>query len=168
MSALSEGVSVEQVLALAPHVTLAPSTSPSPAPTGDPVWAETRADAKPTIADVERFINDVANTVDGRLLRRAYLTNVTIAASINQAAASIITVGAAATLISAAFPTKAGINDQASYSAELWARYQAELDALEEALDQALTDQKNPSHGGTSSQIRGTFREPTITDDLEW
>lgn len=168
MPALSEGVSVEQVLALAPHVTLAPSTTSTPPAPGDNVWTEQRVDAKPAPEHVRQFIEDVARAVDGRLLRRAYLTNATIAGSINSAAQSIVIVGAAATLISAVYPTKAGINDQASYSAELWARYQADLDALAESLEQALADQDKPSHGGTATQIRGTFREPTITDDLVW
>lgn len=169
MPALGEGVSVKQVLALTPHVTLSKAPdSPAPAPPGEDVWGSSKVDARPTTEDVESFITDVTNGVGMRLLRLAYLTNPTVAETLRASANSVIVVGAAATLISAVYPTKAGLNDQSSYSAELWARYNIELDKTQAALEQALKDQFNPNTGGTASQIRGTFRDATITDDLVW
>jgi len=168
MAELSDGVSVSRVLGLAPHVRLAAEPTQTEGTPPD-TWGPRAEDATVTNETVEAFIADVTGVVDGRLLRRHYIKTEAVLTSIENTARGIITVGAAATLISAVFPAKAGINDQTSYSAELWARFNTDLDALAEAVDQALKDQDDPKTGGSSvGSIRGTFREASITDDMQW
>lgn len=172
MATIGEGVSVQRVLGLAPHVrlnTATPEQVPVP-PAGVDTWANRAEDATVTEATVAHYIADVIGIVDGRLLRRHYLKNEDSLASVIATTAGIVTVGAAATLISAVFPTKAGVNDQASYSAELWDRFNRDLEALALMIDKLLKDETDPNTGGAGrgGRIRGTFREATITDDLEW
>lgn len=172
MATIGEGVSVSRVLGLAPHVRLnteTPEQVPVP-PVGVDTWAARAEDATVTEAMVTHYIADVIGIVDGRLLRRHYLINEDSLASVIATTAGIVTVGAAATLISAVFPAKAGMNDQASYSAELWDRFNRDLEALALMIDKLLKDETNPDTGGAGrgGRIRGTFREATITDALEW
>lgn len=172
MAGLHLGVSVEQVLALAPHVTLDTET-PAPAPTNG-VWAKNPSeDRKTTAENVQQFIEDVANQAEGRLLRRLYIKDPEAREIVEASARGIIAVGAAATLISAVFPAKAGINDQTSYSAELWARFNTQLDRLVEDVNTLLEDQKNPETGGEapapiSGLIGSMFRESAIKDEPKW
>lgn len=169
MPVLGEGVSVEQVLMLTPHVSVLDTTSSTvPAPPRNDVWKEQKTGTTPSKEDIQQFIKDVSNAVRMRLIRIAYITNEAVVTTLASNANSIIVVGAAATLVSAVYPAKAGINEQTSYSQELWARYNLELDALQTAMEQALKDQNSSSTGGTSSKIRGTFRDAVITDDLVW
>ena len=168
MAAPDWGVSVEEVLALAPHVSLAED---SPA-TVSGVWAESPVDAKLTRSNVEGFIRDVGRGVGMRLVRRSYLRNAEARQMIEDAVPAVVVTGAAATLISAVYPAKAGVNDQASYSAELWARYNTDLEALIKAVEDALVDQNDPDKGADGKpvpgRISGSFREPVITDDIVW
>lgn len=154
------GVSVDEVLALAPHVVLA-----SPPAEGAGTWADPQA-GKTTTAQVEQWVTDVAAMVELRLHRRVKLTDPVMLGTITRGAHTITAVGAAATMVSAVYPTKAGINEQASYSAELWARYNRELDVLAEALDAWIED--GDTGGATKGAIGGSFPEPAFPDGMSW
>jgi len=167
------GVRAEDVLARALHVTIAPAPATDPEPPTGGVWNKERAvDAQVTMADVESFIETVGDDVHGRLVRRLYIKNEAALTAINGAAKALVITGAAATTISATFPTKSGTNDQSSYSAELWGQFNAGLDDLARLIDQAIDDQQNPDTGGptepTAGLIGSMFREATVKDIQVW
>lgn len=154
------GVSVDEVLALAPHVVLA-----SPPAGGTGTWDDSQA-GKTTTVQVEQWVTDVAAMVDLRLHKRTKLTDAALVDRVERGAHTITAVGTAATMISAVYPTKAGINEQASYSAELWARYTRELEVLAEALDAWIED--GNAGGPTKGALGGTFPEPAFPDGMSW
>lgn len=167
------GVGTKDVLARAPHVTIAPASSEDPAPPAGGVWkAERAVDAQVTLADVESFIGQVGDDVHGRLLRRLYIKSEEIRAAIEGSAKALVIIGAAATTISAVFPAKAGTNDQSSYSAELWEQFHAGIDDLSKLIDKTIDDQTNPDTGGPTEPKAGLvgsmFREATVKDVQMW
>ncbi|MGL3805850.1 hypothetical protein ACSYDW_07095 [Paeniglutamicibacter sp. R2-26] len=155
------GASVEEVLALAPHVLLA-----TPPAGGSGTWVDSQA-GKTTTAQVERWIQDVAAMVDLRLRKRSKLTDPDLVGRVERGAKSLTVVGAAATMVSAVYPTKAGVNSQSSYSAELWARFNSEIDALTEALDEWILEEGTGGGPGKGS-IGGTFPAPAFPDGMTW
>jgi len=158
------GVSTDEVTALAPHITI--TTSPAPAPGEDKPWGGT-AQAQVSAAQVTSWIQDVAARVSMRIHRRSKITDAPMTATIAAAAHDLVLNGAGSYLVAAAFPAKAGTNDNTSYSAELWRRFTEGLDELEKAIDEWLAD--NPGAGaGSTSTIVGSFPEPRFADDIAW
>jgi hypothetical protein len=116
------GVTVQQVRELATHVGFDPALD-------DPDFGPTRKSiTDPMIAHWIMLVTQSVTTRAATLVR--FRDNTERWAVIQGAAATAITNGAASYLVAAAFPAKAGTNDQTSYSAELWRRYESELDLL--------------------------------------
>ena len=158
------GVVAKDVLGMAPHVVLAAP------PAGDAgIWATNQA-GKTTKEQVEKWITDIASMVDLRLRKRSKLTDSALVTRVERGAHSITVVGATATLISAVYPTMAGVNSQTSYSAELWARYNREIDALADAIDEWIAEGDTSDTGGGISQgtISGNFPAPAFPDGMNF
>lgn len=153
------GVTVEDVSALAPHVPI----GEAPANT-DPVYGG-RADRRITENEVEQWITDVSARADVALARRSQL-NEADQSRIAAAVKGLVANGAAAYLVAAAFPAKAGLNDNTSYSAQLEARFNlglAEYAAMIESLIEVTISPEVKLPG-----ISGFFPPPRIPDDLRW
>lgn len=164
MAPLTWGVTVEEVSALAPHITI--KADPAEPLSGDLTFGATVPRAV-TVSQVERFIEDVAARVDMRLLRMALITDQAIKNRIEAGAHDLTVNGAGSYLVAAAFPAKAGLNDNSSLSAELWRRFTEGL----EALATAVTEWTDPNSGlpGSTHQagsIEGFFPATKFPDEL--
>ncbi|WP_102158679.1 hypothetical protein [Zhihengliuella halotolerans] len=158
MSTTEWEVSAEEVRALASHRT--PAASP------DPVYQrDLRAISDD---DIDAWISEVSAVVDIRLRRRSRLATGNRARLV-AAGKTVVKVGAAAYLVDAAAPTRAGVADNASYGQVLWTRYQSELEELAEALEEWIAD-GGDDDSGTAKSAGGaaSFPEPKITDDMGW
>jgi hypothetical protein len=124
------GVTVEEVSALAPHVTIgeAPET-----PVDDTFHIP--ADRKITVNEVERFIEDVAGRVSLRLSDLPKITDDARVAAVGQAAHDAVVNGAGSYLVAAAYPAGGQVNSDGGYAAVLWARYESALEGAVTALD---------------------------------
>lgn len=158
------GVGWEEVVALAPHV----SVSEQPANAADDVFGGSAQ--KVRTADVRNWIANVAAVVDARLAGRSSLA-VQYRDAVNAAAKTIVLNGAASYLVSAAFPMKAGVNENTAYSAELWRRYEDGLTALAAQVDDWL----HPDDGDpvvvdpAATATIGGWSPPTLfPDSVRW
>lgn len=157
------GVSVDQVKALAPHITI---TDTEPAPGGDVPFTGNK-EKHVAQAQVEAWIIDVAARVSLRIHRRSKV-DTAMQATVNAAAHDLVLNGAGNYLVAAAFPAKAGLNDNTSYSAELWRRFTEGLDELEKAIADWIIDNETSTPIGSTSTIIGSFPEPIFGDDIAW
>lgn len=169
--ATSWGVSVEDVSALAPHIVIAddPGPAPDPAPLGDPYNKTTIR--KVTRSQVEAFIADITAQVDFRLQVRDRVTNEAYAGRLDKMAQDVITNGAAWYLVAAAFPVKAGTNENTNYSAELKARFERGLDLLAEGLAayiKAGVGVAPLEAAAVPASIRPNFHAPIFSDDMRF
>lgn len=156
------GVTVDEVSALAPHITIkADAAEPL---TDDPVFGATQPRAI-TVSQVESFIEDVASRVDIRTIRASAIIDPDVMAKIDQARHDLTRNGAGAYLVAAAFPAKAGLNDQSSLSAELWNRFTSGLEELTATIAY-LTDPGTvvPGADTTTGLTEGFFQLPQIPD----
>lgn len=162
------GVSVDDVSSLAPHIAITNSdTPPALPPVSDPYNASTIR--KITSAQVEAMIHDVGSMVDVRLFKRHRVRNDAFMTAITEGMKDIITNGAGSYLVAAAFPVKAGVNENTSYSAELWRRYKEALEALEKALDKFIKDGVDVEPiPGAAGRVAGFFPAPAFRDDMRW
>ncbi|QGZ17113.1 hypothetical protein HYQ19_gp014 [Arthrobacter phage DrYang] len=158
------GVSVDDVSALAPHIVI--TNSEAPAPTGTPDPYNSTTVRKLTTMQVQQFINDITAMVDMRLHERVRITDGVFIAKVAAAAKDIVTNGAASYLVSAAFPMKAGPNENTSYAAELWNRYKLGLEELEKALAAFIKDGEGLAPSTKPSGITGFFPAVRIRDDM--
>ena len=116
------GVTVAEVRELATHIV--PNAS-----IADPDFGPRRGQiTDPMIANWIRLVADSVATRVAMLSR--FRDSQTRWGVIEGAARTAVVNGAASYLVAAAFPAKAGTNDQTSYSAELWRRYENELGLL--------------------------------------
>lgn len=149
------GVTVQQVRELASHVGFDPALD-------DPDFGPTKKQI--TDAMVAHWIGLVTESVAARtaLLSRFQGQHDRWVA-ITGSARAAVTNGAAAYLVSAAYPSKAGTNDQSSYSAELWKRYETELGMM---LDLGTQFDKDDAAGvGPSSTAvlpRASYTPPRV------
>lgn len=162
------GVSVEEVLALASHTSLA-----EPAPIGQPVddvYGEDKPERQITREQVEVWIRDVGAHVAAVLRRRASLTDVELRGVLDGAARTIVINGAASHLVAAAHPSQASINSAADYNAVLWDRYKTGLDELKAMLDEWLTDDTValPGGGAPNGRTHHSFPAPLFPDGMRW
>ena len=162
-------VGVDTVSALAPHIAISDELVPPATPGSLDPYNKTSI-RKVTVPQVEKFIADVTSMVDLRLYRRWRVRSDRFMASVNTAAMDIIANGAGSYLVAAAFPTKAGVNDNTNYSAELWRRYTESLDALEKVIDEFLKDggpevEPDPAAGGL---IYSSFPKTVFRDDMRF
>lgn len=148
------GVTVQQVRELATHVGFDPALD-------DPDFGPTRkVITDPMIAHWISLVTQSVTTRAATLIR--FKDDTERWAVVEGAARTAITNGAASYLVSAAFPAKAGTNDQTSYSAELWRRYESELDLLL-ALGPTFDADDAAAGGGTTgvSPI-ASYTPPTV------
>lgn len=155
------GVTPAEVVSLAPHI----SVSAEPAGSGDLVFGGSTQ--KVRTEDVQRWIDQVSSLVDVALSRRSLLDTAK-QATVESAAKTVIINGAAAYLVAAAFPMKAGVNDQTSYSAELEARYRDGLASLVAFLDTWLGPVDPTVVVAAPLPILGQFPPPTFLDSQRW
>lgn len=123
------GVTVEEVSALAPHVTIGEAPV---VPVDDTFYIP--ADRKISVNEVERFISDVAGRVSLRLADAGRITDTTRADAIGTAAHDATVNGAASYLVAAAFPVGQSPNSDGGYAAVLWARYETALEGAATTL----------------------------------
>lgn len=157
-------VTVEDVRGLASHVLPNPIAA-------DPHFGEDSME--PTITDlrIQHWINRVSDSVRARVaVLTQYTENTDRWAAITGSARTAVTNGAAAYTVAAAYPTRAGTNDQANYSAELWARYTDELAYLVELpglfKDQDDSGVVDPGTGYIGVTPRGTRSRSNIPTHL--
>lgn len=159
------GVTIEQVLALAPHVGVIDTPAPADAPVDDVFGGE--ASRHVTRQAVEDWITSVGGMVAAGLRRRDLLTDDTLVTALNTAAHDAVLNGAASYLVAAAHPSEAGINNQTDYNAVLWQRYVDGLAQLKLDLDAWLIDE-----GVVSAAADGRGRisapAPLFPDGLRW
>ncbi|ALY09860.1 hypothetical protein SEA_JAYCOOKIE_14 [Arthrobacter phage JayCookie] len=160
------GVSVDDVSALAPHIVITNAEAPPTGGTPDPYNATTVR--KLTNQQVQKFINDVTAMVDMRLHERARITDEVFTAKIAAAAKDIVTNGAGSYLVAAAFPMKAGPNENTSYGAELWNRYKYGLEELEKAIADFIKAGDGIVVVEKPSSIAAFFPPVRIRDDMRF
>lgn len=159
---LTWGVTVDEVSALAPHITI--KADPNEPLNSDPVFGATVPRAV-TVSQVENFIEDVASRVDIRILKFQTITDTAVKDRIARAAHDLTVNGAGSYLVAAAFPAKAGLNDGSSLSAELWNRFSSGLENLVLAVNEWTT----PGEDGTVGIVpahanEGFFQSPLFPD----
>ncbi|QKY78960.1 hypothetical protein Jinkies_12 [Arthrobacter phage Jinkies] len=128
------GVTVEEVSALAPHVTIGEAPD---APVDDTFYVP--ADRVISVNEVEGWIGDVAGRVSLRLANAGKITDAAQTAAIGKAAHDAVVNGAASYLVAAAHPV-GQINDGAGYAALLWSRYETALEGAGTQLDAWLAE----------------------------
>jgi hypothetical protein len=124
------GVTVEEIGALTPHITIYAQDVNDLS--GDLRFGASQR--RILASEVEQWITDVSAMVDMRLYRRASLP-LDGQTRIASAAKAVVVNGVGSYLVAAAMPNKAGINENSSYSAELWRRYQLGLEELGTTID---------------------------------
>jgi hypothetical protein len=158
------GVSVAEVTALAPHIAV--NADPEPEPVARPGFGKAPA-GHVTPEQVDRWIGDVSARVSLRLHRRDRVDEAMLA-KVTAAAHDLVVNGAGSYLVAAAFPVKAGLNDNTSYSAELWRRFTDGLNELAKAIDDWIEDNPGTGPGADAGTIVGSFPEPRFADDVAW
>lgn len=140
------GVTVEDVSALAPHISI--GTNPAAVP--DPVFV--KADRSISTGEVEAWISDVAGRAALRLANLTRITDETRLTIAGKAAHDAVVNGAASYLVAAAHPI-AQTNDGSGYAALLWSRYESALEGIGLVLDGWLLELPPivPALSGTGS-----------------
>jgi hypothetical protein len=156
------GVTVEEIGALTPHITIYDQDVTDPA--GDLRFGASQR--RILRAEVEQWIADVSAMVDMRLFRRTSLP-LEAQTRISAAAKAVVVNGVGSYLVAAAMPNKAGINENSSYSAELWRRYQLGLEELVGTIDGWLVSPVDPP-GQSKGQAAAAFPPVRIGDVGGW
>ena len=157
-------VSAEEIRALAAQI--APVDS-------DPIYGQQERRTRViSDDDIARWVDEVGAVVDVKLHARSRLSGKN-RARVDKAAGSIVRVGAAAYLVDAAAPTRAGVNDNSSYGNVLWTRYRTELEELVEQVDDWIRhgggsdDDEDPA-GQLNRGGAGHFQRPIFRDHRRW
>lgn len=161
---LTWGVTVEEVSALAPHIGIG---APDPTAPVDTVYGG-RADRKITAAEVTQWIQDVSSRADVALSRRSRLRLDDNQLRLTNAVHDLVVNGAASYLVAAAFPVKAGLSENSSYSAELWNRFNTGLTALVGALDIWIKDENDNESSPAMYGVGGLFPSTKFPDTIRW
>ncbi len=145
-STVAWGVSVADVVAVASqadvHLSVDGGAVVQDLASGNDVWdgtAQPNMARRVSLENVTTWIERVGAVVSTRLHRRSRLSEAA-RDEFEIAMGTVVEVGAAAYLVDAVYPQRAGVNDQGSYGHVLWTRYRQGLDDLEEALDSRLGD----------------------------
>ena len=148
------GVTVEEVSALAPQVTIGEDSTAEP----DPVFK--KADRSISTGEVEAWISDVAGRVSLRLANLGKITDTAKLTALGKAAHDAVVNGAASYLVAAAHPIgQTNAND--GYAALLWSRYESALEGAGAVLDGWIIDL--PA-GDVTGAAAGYFPEPMFPD----
>ena len=155
------GVTVSDVRELATHIARGAGTNT------DPDFGPNRAQI--TDAQIARWITYVADSVRSRIIALSrWSTNTGLWSGVVGSARTAVVNGAAAYLVSAAFPGRAGTNDQTNYSAELQGRFDREMAFLMELPAVLEKDEEiTPPVTGSAAVIRLATSPARITDDSE-
>ena len=141
------GVTVEEVSALAPHITIGEDTAAAP----DSVFR--KADRSISTAEVQAWISDVAGRVSLRLADLGRITDETRLKVAGKAAHDAVVNGAGSYLVAAAHPI-GQVNGNVDYAALLWSRYETALEGVSLVYDgwiSALPEQVTPAADGAGS-----------------
>ncbi|GAB3191761.1 hypothetical protein [Nesterenkonia suensis] len=140
-STVAWGVSVTDVVAVASQADVFLSVEGGAVVSNDVFEAgeQPNMSRRVSLENVAGWIERVGAVVSTRLHRRSRLSP-TARDEFETAMGTVVEVGAAAYLVDAAYPQRAGVNDQGSYGHVLWTRYRQGLDDLEEALSSRLND----------------------------
>lgn len=147
------GVTVQSVRDLASHVGFDPSLD-------DPDFGPTRKQI--TDPMIGYWIHLVTQSVASRVaMLNRFAQDTDRWAVIIGSARTAVTNGAASYLVAAAFPAKAGTNEQSSYSAELWRRYEAETEIL---LSLGTSFDNDDANNGVSTGVMpvGTYTPQNV------
>lgn len=118
--------------------------------------------------DITAWITEVSAVVDVKLRKRSKLAPANLV-RVMAAGKTVVKVGAAAYLVDAAAPIRAGVGDNSSYGHVLWTRYQTELDDLVAAIDEWVNDGGGDEEGSPPrSGGAGSFQTPIFPDELTW
>lgn len=120
---------------------------------------------KITRAQVEKWVQRVMGQTYATLHRMRRLSEET-RKGFAPAFANAVELGAAAYLVDAAYPQRAGVNDQASYGDVLWTRHRQAVADLEEAIAGAWKDESSGGGPTPAGGPAGGRRPPIFTD--EW
>lgn len=112
-------------------------------------------------SDVELWISRVGAWVSTALHTRVRLT-VAARDEIQLAMGTVIELGAAAYLVDAAYPQRAGVNDNASYGDVLWTRYRQALADLSAALTSRVAAETTAP--AASGRVRSSAPPAIFTD----
>lgn len=156
---------VENVIALASQADVQLETTPE----GDVEVTNPVFESRPNIArritrsQVEVWIERVASQTTVTLHRMTRLTEerrIVFA----PAFANAVELGAAAYLVDAAYPQRAGVNDQASYGEVLWTRHRQAVADLAEALESHLAQPGDEDAAPRYHAGAGGFPTAAFTD----
>lgn len=153
------GVTVEQVSALAPHVTI----GDAPAVPVDDTF-HVPADRKITVNEVETWIKDVAGRVTLRLSDLGKITDTTRSAALGAAAHDTVANGAAWYVVTAAHPV-GQINGDSGYGEILRARYEAAFELLGTTIDAWLVELAGKAEAQT---VFGSFPAALFPDGVRF
>lgn len=154
------GVSVEEVSALAPMVTIGRAEE-------EPDGVFEAAGPAVSKGDVEGWITAVSARADLRLGNRSKLTDETRKSALTAAAHDAVVNGAASYLVAAAMPTRASLNDPGSYDSILWSRFESALESAAQSLDDWLdAGVGGGAVGGV--EIGGAFPETSFPDGMRF
>lgn len=152
------GVTVQHVRELATHIGFDPAYD-------DPDFGPTKQQITDT--QIRHWITLVADSVASRITALSRYSDATERwAGITGSARTAVTNGAAAYLVAAAYPARAGTNEQSSYSGELWRRYETELQYLTE-LPVIYAEEDAAGNGPevVGGRIRSSARPAYVPDD---
>lgn len=156
------GVTVAQVVAVASQADVYETRADDEASTSNAVFSKPNVARTITSDEVETWIARVAAWVSNALHRRARLPD-PARRELEAAMTTAIEVGAAAYLVDAAYPQRAGVNDASSYGEVLWTRYRQALDDLKATLADRLDSEDATSTGPSSTGAQ--FPRSIFTDD---
>lgn len=153
------GVTVAEVAALASHADITAGT------TADPEFGAAN-DRRVKTQDVTRWIESVEATVDLKLRKRTALA-ADAQERLKAAAKTVVLNGAAAYLVDAAYPARAGVGDNSSYGNVLWNRYNTGLAELVELVEEWAA-QGGDDNASSALPIKSFFPSTRFTDDMKW
>jgi len=153
------GVTVEEVSALAPHITI----GTDPDAVEDPVFF--KADRSISTGEVTAWIADVAGRVSLRLDNLGRITDEARLTTIGKAAHDATVNGAASYLVAAAHPV-GQVNAGEGYAALLWSRYESALEAVGLVLDGWIIE--IDSKVDTTGAVAGFFPAVLFPDGVRF
>lgn len=154
------GVTLEDIQALAPYVTVSASTPTQ----GDPYQDVNGRTVTPE--EATGFIASVASRVAGHVLAASRIPEThPFWVFLRTAAADAVKNGAASYLVAAASPESASQVESQSYAAVLWARFEDALADIDRAIKRAGDDVDDAAAAGTP---HGSFPAPLFADERRY
>ena len=161
---IAAGVSVVDVLALAPHAAVRDDRDNRVRNLGNVEFTDTTRKAV-FWSQVEQFIRDVAARTGGIAARVSALADEPSRVALTGSIRDAVVNGAASYLVAASFAAQASTNNNTSYSQVLWDRYQSGVALVEASLTELTTPGAVGAVGGV---VSGEFPEPMFPDGGVW